>query len=512
MAPSASTSIPVYDTAWQMLVSGTPAQADNYFAALKQHGFTGAWTAVIHHSPATYANNYAGGGKVGNLVGGKIVLTPGYINHVNSILDQAHKHDMSVGLLVAWQNLYLPGGGSDDGVALSDTVRGTLDTSNAYAYGQQMVDAFGSHPAVNMWVFGGDAGTNNTADNIAVWRTMKDAIRDSGSTIDIGIHLPPVPFDPLLYRNEGWLAFGAPEIGHLPDPVRAVRDLQASVAAYDVPIWMGEARYYNSNFAWLAPQWRNPGAAEMRADAQYAKQAGVSGYLYGDAGRWNWCSGHGDTTPCDRNNIAASFGPGEAAVMNVFAGSPPIPTTTSTTTTTPTTTTTTTTATVSLVPVPRVCDRHTVTVDLERGQTPTNGDDVIYGTDGADVIDALGGNDIVCGGPGNDIIHGGPGADRLFGNGGKDRLFGGTGRDRLQGHSGRDRLYGGAQRDTLIGNSGLDRLYGGAGSDLLVGGSGGDVLRGGGGNDRMRGGAGKDRADGGRGVDVCSKVETETSC
>lgn len=56
----------------------------------------------------------------------------------------------------------------------------------------------------------------------------------------------------------------------------------------------------------------------MRADAVAARNAGVTGYVYGDAGRWNWCGGFGDSTPCDRNDISASFGAGEEAVIDVF--------------------------------------------------------------------------------------------------------------------------------------------------------------------------------------------------
>ena len=504
MAPSASTSIPVYDTAWQMLVAGTPTQADQYFAALKQHGFSGAWASVIHHSPATYAHNYAGGGRVANVVNGEIVLSQGYVSHVRQILDKAEDHDMSVGLLVAWQNLYLPGGTADDGHPVSDTVRGTLTTDNAYAYGRQMVEEFGDHPAVNMWVFGGDAGSNNTAANIEVWRIMHRAVRDAGSTLDVGIHLPPHFFDSLLYRDEPWLDFAAPEMGHKPHPTQATQHLVDAVNAYDVPIWMGEARYYNSFFEWAGQEWLNPGVDEMRSDALQARNAGVSGYLYGDAGRWNWCAGFQDTSPCDRNNIAASFGAGEAAVMDVFRAAPPEPTTTTTTTTIPATTTT--------VPAPRTCAGRAVTVDLERGDTPTNGNDVTYGTAQSDVIDALAGDDIVCGGLGDDTIFGGFGADRLYGNEGNDRLFGEGGRDRLQGHAGRDRLIGGDQRDTLIGNSGIDLLEGGASGDRLIGGSGKDILRGGGGNDLLRGGAGDDRGDGGKGDDHCAKVEQLETC
>ncbi|MEL6109009.1 MAG: HD domain-containing protein, partial [Planctomycetota bacterium] len=55
---------------------------------------------------------------------------------VNAILDAADRHGMKVGLVAAWQNLYLPGGGADAGIGTSDQVRGTITTANAHAYGR----------------------------------------------------------------------------------------------------------------------------------------------------------------------------------------------------------------------------------------------------------------------------------------------------------------------------------------------------------------------------------------
>ena len=318
IAPGAGTTIPVYDTAWQMLVRSTPAQAENYFAALKANGFTGTWSGIIHHAPATYNSNFAGGGQVGRLENGTVILNDAYIAHVRQILDAADRHGMKVGLVAAWQNLYLPGGGADAGVATSDAVRGTITANNAYAYGRQIADAFGDHPAVSMWVFGGDAGTNNTEANKAVWREMARGVRDGGSGLAITYHTPTSEFDQLNYAGEPWLDFISPETGHAQDAATTESELRTAKSAYGIPVWQGEPRYFNINFDWVNAAFRNPGVDEVRADAQAAKNAGVSGYVYGDAGRWTWCAGFGDSTPCDPNNVAASFGQGEAAVINVF--------------------------------------------------------------------------------------------------------------------------------------------------------------------------------------------------
>jgi Ca2+-binding RTX toxin-like protein len=91
--------------------------------------------------------------------------------------------------------------------------------------------------------------------------------------------------------------------------------------------------------------------------------------------------------------------------------------------------------------------------------TPTDGDDVLYGTPDGDVIDAgagndialgLAGNDTILGGDGNDLIHGGDGDDVLDGGDGDDIIHGGWGADTLSGGPGRDELYGGWGGDTYL--------------------------------------------------------------
>ncbi|MDR0777352.1 MAG: putative Ig domain-containing protein [Azonexus sp.] len=91
--------------------------------------------------------------------------------------------------------------------------------------------------------------------------------------------------------------------------------------------------------------------------------------------------------------------------------------------------------------------------------TPTDGDDVLYGTPEGDLLDAGAGNDIVLGLAGNDTI---------FGGDGNDILDGGEGDDVLDGGAGNDTIYGGYGADTLIGGTGNDELYGGWGGDTYL--------------------------------------------
>lgn len=91
--------------------------------------------------------------------------------------------------------------------------------------------------------------------------------------------------------------------------------------------------------------------------------------------------------------------------------------------------------------------------------TPTGGDDVLYGTPSGDTLDAGAGNDTVLGLAGNDVI---------FGGDDNDLILGGDGDDVLDGGAGNDVIYGGWGVDVLTGGAGYDGLYGEWGGDTYV--------------------------------------------
>ncbi len=88
--------------------------------------------------------------------------------------------------------------------------------------------------------------------------------------------------------------------------------------------------------------------------------------------------------------------------------------------------------------------------------TPTDSDDVLYGTPHHDTLDAGAGDDIALGLGGDDALRGGDG---------NDRLEGGDGDDALEGNAGNDVIYGGRGVDQLTGGSGNDQLFGEWGGD-----------------------------------------------
>jgi len=157
-----------------------------------------------------------------------------------------------------------------------------------------------------------------------------------------------------------------------------------------------------------------------------------------------------------------------------------------------------------------LCNGLEITVYLANGDVPTEGDDVILGTDGPDVISSGAGNDTICAEGGDDSINAGAGSDTVLGGSGDDSINAGPGRDTVFGQGGDDFVSGGRGIDTIAGglgnddlrgNEGADTLNGGAGDDELRGGQRGDVLNGNNGNDVLIGGIRPDVLDGGNGLD-----------
>ncbi len=193
----------------------------------------------------------------------------------------------------------------------------------------------------------------------------------------------------------------------------------------------------------------------------------------------------------------------------------------------------------------RVGEADTTAVDLNEsytlnmsltGQgtdTPSEGNDDLYGGLGDDIMYGIGGNDKVYGGAGNDYMTGDDGNDTLDGGAGNDTMYGGNNNDtfvvtNLNNGAG-DKIYGGLMTDTLdlsaltgvsnvvvnlatgsftatgassittilevenvIGTAFNDTITGSALSNTFFGGAGDDSMTGGDGTDKFYGGSGND--------------------
>ena len=321
-----ATTIPVFDTAWQMLAKATPHTAEKYAVKLKQVGFTGCWSFLLMHPNTTIHDSFNGGGHMGFIDrGGNMRLNDDYVSHVRAILDRFSQQGVKMGLGVAWQNSYLPGGDPNHHVA------GLLHEGNSRAYGSHIALAFSDHPAIDHLIVGGDAGKNNTDANIQVWRNFAEGLADMGNNKRIAYHSPTRSgnendpnntFRHLNYANEPWLNIAGLETGHTQGPGQTEWELTEGVKTYNpngIECWQGEPRY--TGYTGTGWPFNNYGLEDAVADAEAAKRAGVQGYVFGTWARWPW-AGHG----FDPANPQNSFSDIEDAVIAVFAGAPPPPT------------------------------------------------------------------------------------------------------------------------------------------------------------------------------------------
>ncbi len=144
------------------------------------------------------------------------------------------------------------------------------------------------------------------------------------------------------------------------------------------------------------------------------------------------------------------------------------------------------------VPASKTCGGQLVTVSLALGQQPTEGNDVILGTDASESISGGGGNDIICAAGGNDTVAGGAGNDTIDGGSGTDTAsYAGNatavtvslGTSALQNTLGAgsdqvaslENLMGSSLSDTLTGSIGNNTIDGGDGADTMAGGTGNDT-------------------------------------
>ncbi len=174
----------------------------------------------------------------------------------------------------------------------------------------------------------------------------------------------------------------------------------------------------------------------------------------------------------------------------------------------------------------------TTVQDNDSPPVPTEGEDILNGSDNADFINGLGGddtingfdgNDNLNGGAGNDILNGGAGNDILAGIAGNNIMSGGTGNDVYivnsdndivieEAGEGLDWIFTAVFRDLSVADTNVENLklingqgdINGTGSDIdnrMHGNEGNNILSGLGGNDLIEGFAGNDTLIGGSGID-----------
>ncbi len=269
--------LPIYDTAWELFYGLPLSDVDEYFGYLSAKGYTGLWASVLPigyqnggetANSALHAKNVVGD-SVAELSGGNVVLTTAHANHIKAYLDKAQQHGLELNPVIAWANNNTGPSSSGNCAAHSwgPARYPTISEGNAFAYGQSVANAFGTHPAIGYWVLGGDDIWE--CDSAAVWVNMRNGLR----TGDLG---QPTTYHTggnyNKYRDESWNDFLSAQTGWGQNTAQ-LGNLKAATGKVT---YAAEMRYYlDTGFT----------AEQVRSETQVALDQGVDAMLYGDVRR-----------------------------------------------------------------------------------------------------------------------------------------------------------------------------------------------------------------------------------
>lgn len=336
--------LPIYDTAWDLPFWANQSEAATYLDHLQNAGYTGVWLSLFNHTGGGMTAKSPGSGhQTASLNNGQFQLNDGHAAHVRKILDMANDRGLKVGLVPIWGVFYL----NDLRNGCGGSGAGPLKSWNSYWLGEQVANKFANHPAIDSWVLGGD----NFCDweDVNIWRNMAAGLEKGGAWQNMTYHTAGIQSRHLQFANEGWLDFLSPQTGHCIQAADAGRDLRRVVQSTNKPVYAAEMRYEGVEPDWPVCPAHGPGnppsAAQISADVQAARNAGVSAIMFGNNERWQWASGGalGSRGGGTAKVFSTFWSPGEKAFLAATGGGtpPPVTTTPPATTTTPPPTSTT---------------------------------------------------------------------------------------------------------------------------------------------------------------------------
>lgn len=337
-ASANSTSIPVWDTAWDMPTRATLEEVDEYFDHLAAAGFHGVWISYFNQWSLEGVNRY--GDTPARLDDdGQIILNSSHSALMVDILDRAESRGLAIGMVAMWANSYVNDFEGDDCTPNA----GVLKADNSHRLGRQLGESVGQHPALEMWVFGGDNWCDQSlAADVDIWRHLAAGLDEAGATQTTTYHTAGWQAAHRKFMDEDWLDVLSPQTTHC-DPADVTVPLLADLMARQPkPVLAAEMRYEAIEPSWCQEGSYGPGdpvpPEAILEDARAALAAGVSAYVYGHNERWLWGGGtlgsKGEGWPSVKESFTAE---GERLMLDFFrtgeATTPPDSTTPLTTST-----------------------------------------------------------------------------------------------------------------------------------------------------------------------------------
>ncbi len=326
----AAPDVELYDTAWDMPFWAELGEVVTYFDHLEDSGYTGVWLSLMNHSSGIGVDGIVRetGTHQATFTNNQFDLDPTYRSHFETILDLADARGLRVGVLPMWGVHYLHDRTSTDNCA--GVNQGPLQESNAFDWGQEVGNAFSSHPAVQYWILGGD-NFCRPFESGTIWEEMANGLEAGGATQDMSYHTAGYRESHVLFADEDWVDFLSPQTSHCVEATTTEWFLQM-LATFGKPVIAAEMRYET-----IEPAWDECPAhgeddpvlpSDVLEDAEAALAAGVSGMLYGHNERWAWGRSGNGSENLGWASVQPSFGAaGEQLVLDLLGlGSSPPPT------------------------------------------------------------------------------------------------------------------------------------------------------------------------------------------
>ncbi len=278
--PSPTTTMPMWDTAWFAPAHATVEEVDEYAAYLQSIGMTGTLFQLLpqEDDKLAYRNHYghqvaSGGG------GANITLTSEFVADLRRMLDAAHSHNIKVGLVLAWANIYVN--------------QGDLTVNNARAFGRNVAAELGDHPAIEWWIMGGD--NFESVEDPEIWAELTRGLQVGGANQRVGYHNPGGGG---RFQTEWWNQLGLMQSGHC-GPVDTGL-LRSFVSGHNGIAGQGEPPYLGINAGWC--NYHEITGDDVVRATQASLDAGGDFHVYGDVRRAAWGTGRWDN---DRRGFAA---------------------------------------------------------------------------------------------------------------------------------------------------------------------------------------------------------------
>lgn len=321
---SANSAVPVADTSWALPSLATLSQADEYFEYLVGAGFDQVWMSYFSLGGLDIQNKR--GDVAAALVDGQWVLDQQYASYISDILDLAEQRGIGVGLAPIWGVTYLNDFFAPGGCIVN---QGPLKASNSEHLGRQIDDAIGDHPALELWLLGGDNFCDRSQDqeDPLVWANLARGLRHDGSTLPLAYHTPGTRKGQQKFIDEPWVEIVAAQTGHCVNNTFMRLELAELMSKTDKPVIAAELRYEA-----IAPSFTecpahsetNPVlASDVIADVEGALIMGVVGIVYGHNERWQWGLGTDGSSGKGWSSVKESFGaPGEKLMFEYLNSTP----------------------------------------------------------------------------------------------------------------------------------------------------------------------------------------------